>query len=402
MPTFRYRIAVPGGRVVEKTMLADSRDLLKKQLQSEGNFILEIQKVSGKHFLPIHRSGRRIKEKDFFSFNQEFAVLLRSGLSIVAALDAITEKNDTGELMKLIREIREDVFSGESLSGAFKKYAHVVTNLYVATIQAGEKSGDIPLSISRFIVYMKKSSEIRRKVITASVYPLILTVVSVFVLFFLLLYVVPAISGTFFEAGTQLPFITSVLIDFSTGIRNHFAYLLAGLLLISGAAAVVKNTDAGGMALDRLMISFPFFGEMYLYYSTARLTRTLSTILAGGVTLPEAVRVSSVVINNRFLQGKYNNVLKSLKAGGGFSESLATASVLPRLAIRMIGAGESSGALQQVLTEVADFYESEVDIRLSVVTSAIEPGLMVLMGLLIGFIVLALYLPIFQLAGTIG
>ncbi|MFH2066788.1 MAG: type II secretion system F family protein [Pseudomonadota bacterium] len=402
MPTFRYRIAVPGGRVVEKTTLADSRDLLKKQLQSEGNFILEIQKVSGKHFLPIHRSGRRIKEKEFFAFNQEFAVLLRSGLSIVAALDAITEKNDTGELMKLIRDIREDIFSGESLSGAFGKYAHVFTNLYVATLQAGEKSGNIPLSVSRYIGYMKKSSEIRRKVITASVYPLILTVVSVFVLFFLLLYVVPAISETFFQAGTQLPYMTSVLIDFSTGVRNHFAFLLAGLLILSGTAALVKNTDAGGMVLDRLMISFPFFGEMYLYYATARLTRTLSIILAGGVTLPEAVRVSSVVIHNRFLQEKYNGVLKSLKAGGGFSESLATASVLPRLAIRMIGAGESSGALGQVLTDVADFYESEVDIRLSVVTSAIEPGLMVLMGLLIGFIVLALYLPIFQLAGTIG
>ncbi len=403
MPTFRYRIAVPGGRVVEKTTLAESRDLLKNQLQSEGNFILEIQKVSGKSFLSLHPSkSGRFKQKDFFAFNQEFAVLLRSGLSIVAALDAIIEQSDPDELIKLLREIREDIFSGESLSGAFNKYSHAFTNLYIATLQAGEKSGNIPLSISRYIEYMKKTSEVRQKLITASVYPFILTVVSVLVLFFLLIYVVPAISGTFFQTGTKLPFITTLLIDFSTGIRSNIFYLLAGLLILTATAIYIKKTDAGRLYLDQLTLSLPFFGEMYLYYVTARLARTLSTVLGGGVTLLEAVQVSSVVLTNRFLRLKYNHVLKSLKEGGSFSESLSTTQVFPKLAIRMIGAGESSGALEQVLKDISEFYEAEVDTRLSVVTAAIEPGLMVLMGLLIGFIVLALYLPIFQLAGAIG
>lgn len=403
MPTYRYRVAVPGGRVLERTTLAESRDSLEYQLKSEGNFVLEIKRVSGRGFFSIQsRQTRRLKQKDFFSFNQEFSVLLRSGLSIVAALDAIIEKSGEEPLSRHLSDIRADVFRGESLSNAFGKYSHLFGSLYVATLQAGERSGNIPEAVSRYIAYMKKVSEIRRKLVTASVYPVILAVVSLLVLFFLLMYVVPSISGTFFEAGTELPAITKLLIDLSTGIRTHSLSLLAGVVLVFVAGWYLRRTDAGGLFLDQLKLSLPFFGELYLYYSTARLSRTLSTVVGSGVTLLEAVRVSSIVLANRYLREKMNIVVKALEEGTGFSDALSAGGVFPKLGVRMISAGENSGALEQVLADVAAFYEDEVDTRLAIVTSAVEPGLMALMGLLIGFIVLALYLPIFQLAGTIG
>ena len=186
MPTFRCKITTPGGSIEEKTLIADSKDSLIKQLESEGKFALDIQKSGGLStlFENVRSRRRRFKTKDFFSFNQEFLVLIKAGLPIVAALDSITDKGDESELNKLLKDIREDIATGESLSGAFGKYANIFSNLYISSLQTGEKSGNLTLSISRYLDYMKKTDEIKKKVISASVYPLILIVASIFVLIF--------------------------------------------------------------------------------------------------------------------------------------------------------------------------------------------------------------------------
>lgn len=390
----------PGGRIVEKTITADSKAILIKRLKKEGNFVLEIRRKEEFGSLKKEISRRRIKANDLLSFNREFSVLIRTGLSIVAALDAVIAKGEESELSKILKKIRDDITAGESLSGAFGKYSNIFSKLYVASLQAGEKSGNIPLAISRYIEYIKKMSDIKQKVISASVYPLILVMASFFVLLFLLIFVVPVLTESFLESDTQLPFITVILVNFSTSLKSYIFYILFLLICSAAGFYYFKKTDFGRLCVDRWKLNIPFLGDLYLHYSISKLTRILNTVLSGGIPLVEAVKLSSSTLNNHFLKLRFDEVVKSLEEGEGFSESLLKTKVFPSMTVRMISAGESGGALEQVLEDIADFYASDVDIKLSILTSAIEPALMVIMGFIIGFIVLAMYMPIFQLAGA--
>jgi type IV pilus assembly protein PilC len=404
MPTFKCKIAEPGqSKVLEQTLVADSKTSLKHHLEDQGNFVFEIR--------PTERSGslldrlkfhKKINLKEFYSFNQELSVLLKTGLTVVGALDVIVQKGRESEFKRLLKDIRRDVFSGESLSGAFSKYSHIFSKLYVATLQAGEKSGDLDRAIGRYLEYMKKTSEIRHKVISASAYPLILTMVSVITLMFLLMFVVPTFTGTFLASGAQLPGMTLFLIRFSTFLKTHYLFLFLGFILIFCEGIYLHKTEFGRMHIDRLKLSLPFIGDLMRSYAVSKFTRTLATVLKGGAPLMDAVRTAGGVLNNRFIKSGLEKVLGDIQQGTGFSESLEKQGLFPVLAVRMIHAGEGGGALEPVLNEIADFYEAEVEAKLNLITTAVEPALMVCMGFIIGFIVLAMYMPIFQLAGTIS
>ena len=403
MQTFQCKAADQNGRITGKNIVADSKASVKKILDQEGYFALEINKKGG--FFASIKQGpglKSFKSKDFLFFNQEFSVLIRAGLSIVAALDIIIEKGDKSKLAAIIRKVRNDISTGESISGAFGKYPDIFPNLYIASLTAGEKNGDIPLAISRYIEYMKSTDRIRQKVISSSSYPLILLTVSCFVLLFLLMYVVPSLTESFLETDTKLPAITAILIDLSAAIRQGFFYII---FIISGLLAAIfyfVKTEKGKIFFDRLKLKLPFLGELYLNYSISKLTRTVATVLSGGTPLVESIRISSGTLNNNFLKLRLEDAVIKIKKGAGFADSLLTANFFPKLALRMISAGENSGALEQVLNEIADFYENSVDTKLSILTSAVEPALMAIMGLIIGFIVLAIYMPIFQLAAAIS
>jgi type IV pilus assembly protein PilC len=396
-------MAVPSGRLVEKTLTAETKGALERRLEEEGNFVFEIKRAEGlKSVLKRGPGRRRLKSKEFLAFNQEFAVLVKAGLPVISALDAIIERGGQGELKEVLQEVRNDVAGGESLSRAFEKYPGTVSRLYVASIQAGEKSGNIALALTRHIEYLKKVAEIKQKVITASVYPAILTVVSVFALLFLLIYVVPTFTKTYFESGAQLPGLTLGLVTFSQWVKDQFFLFVSIGLGLALAFSYIRKTERGRMTIDRFKIRVPFLGSVYLHYALSKMARTLCTLLGGGTPLLEGVRIASRTLDNELLKGQLNRVGEGLEQGEGLSEGLARTRVFPPLAVRMIAAGEGSGALEQVLDDMAQFYERDVDARLAVLTSAIEPALMIVMGLLIGFVVLAMYLPIFQMAGSVG
>jgi type IV pilus assembly protein PilC len=217
-----------------------------------------------------------------------------------------------------------------------------------------------------------------------------------------MVYVVPVITNTFLETSSKLPAITEMLLSVSNMIRSNFLYIVLLVIFLVGLFAFLRRTEAGRMNIDKLKLMIPFFGEFYINYSTSQITRAMSTMLFGGMPLIDSIKISLGTLNNQVLKLRLEDVTDNLEQGVGFSESLSMAKTFPSMAVRMIDAGESSGALEQVLNDVADFYDNDVDAKLSILASAIEPALMVFMGLMIGFIVLALYLPIFQLAGTIG
>ena len=403
MYTFRCKTADQNGRIIEKTILADSIAAVKKLLDTDGYYALKITREGGLFTSLKQKTGLNgFNSKDFLFFNQEFSVLIRAGLSIVAVLDVIIEKGDKSKLLAILRNVRNDIAAGESISRAFEKYPGIFPGLYIASLKAGEKSGDIPLAIARYIKYMKSADRIKQKVISSSLYPLILFAASCFVFFFLLIYVVPSLTGSFIGTDTQLPVITSILIDLSNTIRTGFFYILAIIACLYLCVSYFVKTEKGRMFFDRLKVTTPFFGDIYLNYSISKLTRTLSTVLSGGIPLVETIKISSGTLNNGFLKVHLENAVKKIEEGTGFADSLLTTNFFPKLALRMISAGEGSGALEQVLNDIADFYENSVDTKLSILTSTIEPVLMIIMGFLIGFIVLAMYMPIFQLASTIS
>jgi type IV pilus assembly protein PilC len=392
----------PDGQYVKKTIAADSRDDLKWRLEREGHFIYRIKREE-RLKLNLGGEGRskRFKIRDFFSFNKEFAVLIRTGMPIVAALDAIIEKSEPSELNNILQQVRYDVSTGESLSEAFAKYPRIFSKLYISSLQAGEKSGNIPDALIKHVAYLKQMMALKRKLISASVYPLILVSASVAVLFLLLIYVVPAFTKTYFESGTQLPAITMVLISFSNGVKNHFLYLaIFTVLIVVGWNRAVRH-ETWRTLRDQWVLKVPYVGGLYISYATALVLRTVAMVLTAGAPLIESVRIAAGTLNNLFLRDKLIQVVRRITEGYGFSEALEETESFPHLAIRMIAAGESGGELEQVLVDAADFYDDDVDAKLAVISAAIEPALMIIMGLLIGFIVLAMYMPIFQLAGTI-
>jgi type IV pilus assembly protein PilC len=392
----------PDGNYVKKTIAADSRDDLQWRLEKDGHFVYRIRREDRLR-LPLGGEPRakKFKIRDFFSFNKEFAVLIRTGMPIVGALDAIIEKSEPSELNNILQQVRYDVSTGESLSDAFAKYPRIFSNLYISSLQAGEKSGNIPEALIKHVAYLKQMMALRRKLISASVYPLILVTASVAVLFLLLIYVVPAFTKTYFESGTQLPAITMVLINVSNGIKNNFIYLLLLAILVTAGWAHAARQETLRIHMDQWLLKIPYLGRLYISYATALFLRTVAMVLTAGAPLIESVRIASGTLNNLFLRDKLILVVRRITEGLGFSEALDETEAFPHLAIRMIAAGESGGELEQVLLDAADFYDDEVDVKLTVISSTIEPALMIIMGLLIGFIVLAMYMPIFQLAGTI-
>ena len=388
--------------VVKKTIAADSRDDLKWRLENDGNFVYRIRREDRLR-LPLGGEPRskKFKTRDFFSFNKEFAVLIRTGIPIVAALDAIIEKSEPSELNNILQQVRYDVSTGESLSEAFAKYPRIFSRLYISSLEAGEKSGDIPEALTKHVAYLNQMMALRRKVISASIYPLILVGASVAVLFLLLIYVVPAFTKTYFESGTQLPTITLLLINVSTSIKDNFLYIVGiGIALTIGWMRAIKN-EAARTLMDQWLLRIPYLGQLYISYATAVFLRTVAMVLTAGAPLVESVRTAAGTLNNLFLKDRLIQVVRRITEGLGFSEALEETESFPHLAVRMIAAGESGGELEQVLVDAADFFDDEVDVRLTLISSAIEPALMIIMGLLIGFIVLAMYMPIFQLAGTI-
>lgn len=402
MPNFKCKILTRDGQSQEKTLIAQDRSVLRAHLEREGLFVVQIRRSDGLGaMIKGGVTGKRVRLKDLMTFNQEFSVLIRAGMPILAALDVIIEKRGADELTRVLSEVRNAISGGASLSDAFGRHGHLFGTLYVSSLRAGEKSGNVGPAITRYVEYVKKVMAIRKKIVTASVYPVILTTVSIFAVFFLLIYVVPSFTGTYFEAGTELPGLTQALIGVSERMRSLFPYLLLlAILLVLGCRAY-SRTAGGRAALDKAKLGVPLLGTIFADYSLAKMARTLATVLHGGLTLLDSLRISAGTLDNRYLEEKLDLAAADIEKGTGFSEAISKTGAFPKLAVRLLEAGERSGALEQVLNEIADFYESEIDARLSILTSSIEPALMVVMGLLIGFIVLAMYMPIFQMAGTI-
>jgi type IV pilus assembly protein PilC len=401
MSIFTCKIGSSDGRIVVKEFDAVNSSILRQSLEDQGFVVFELRKKPLQFLMERGLGRKRIGNKDLLMFNQELLVLLKAGLPILQALDTILESGE-GKLNEILSAIREDVKGGMAFSNAFEKYPRVFPHLYIASIQAGERTGDLPQTIRRYIAFLKRTEGFRGKIIAALFYPAILVSVAGIAVTVLLLFVVPTFSKIYADSGSALPMPTQMLISFTSFLRNY-------LLLFIAAAAVGytmfrrwAETESGRFTVDSLKIKTPFVGQVLSRYAVAGFTRTLATVLGSGIPIVEALRMSVGTLNNKVLERGLLSAVTRVEEGSKLSSALESIKLMPPLALRMLSVGERTGSLEEMLADISDYFEEEIERNLQVLTTAIEPAIMIVMGVVIGVIIVAMYLPIFKIANTVG
>jgi type IV pilus assembly protein PilC len=401
MARFRCKIGLPDGRVVEKDFESFSRTVLKKNLEEQGYCIFHIKRRLSTPWLDLHGGRTRFSGRQFLAFNQEFLVLLKSGLPILDVLDTVAEQLESGAVRAALLEIRESVKGGAALSDSFGRFPRYFPSLYVASLRSGERSGDVPVTLGRYIAYQKRTERIKSRLRSASFYPSLLAVAAVGALFFLLLYVIPTFSQIYADAKLDLPLLTRMMIGFTRLLSDNLLILVPIAVAAGFVLRAFLRSGRGREMLDRAKLSAPFFKYLFRDYALTNFCRTLSTTLSSGIPVITSLEMARGVLNNRVLVRKMGQSVRKVEEGGRLSVAFGESGMFPMAALRMIGVGEKSGALSEMLEEVAEYYEQELERRLDRLTTLIEPLMMASIGLLIGLLVIAMYIPIFQLAGTV-
>ncbi len=402
MPLFRCKIGSADGKIIEKEFEAASADILKQNLSAQGLFVFSVSKKPLQFLWNKGAYRRKIDTKALITFNQELLVLIKAGLPIIQALDTILERIEKGRLAEVLEIIRDDIKGGSSLSDAFERHPSAFSHLYIASIRAGERTGDLPQTIRRYITFLKKTEGFRKKVITALFYPAILISVAFVAVTLLLVYVVPTFSQVYADAGSQLPTPTLILIGFTSVLKKFFPLLVAAGFLGMYLFRKWISTESGRAKLDGFNLRIPVLGDIFSKYSIVSFTRTLATIIESGIPIVESLKMSVGTLNNKILERRLSAAIRRVEEGVSLSVAIDGAKLMPTLALRMLSVGESTGSLEEMLEGISDYFEEELDQRLHLLSTAIEPAIMVIMGVVIGTIIVTMYLPVFKLAGTVG
>ena len=343
---------------------------------------------------------KKINIEKFLIFNQQFVTLIRAGLPILKSLDLLAERLTDPKLSEHIKGVREEVRGGALLSDAFARQ-RVFPPIYVTTVLAGERSGSLAEVIERFITYQKLSLSVRKKLMVSLLYPAVLVTLVGALIVFLVTYVVPNFAELYTSMNAQLPAPTQILIAVGTTARNYVLLGFVGVVLAMMAFRYWARTTRGSELVDRFLLKLPVAGEVWLKYQVAQFSRVLGTLLIGGIPLLQALDTAADSLGTQVLKKVLGSAVKLVREGQALSGSLRKTKVFPSLALDMIEVGESTGALPQMLTSVAEFYEEDVSNSVSAALSLIEPVIMIIMGIFVAFVLISLYLPIFSLADSV-
>ena len=400
MSEFICRLGTPSGEVITRIVEATGTSEAKYQLENEGYKVFAVSSAEGglTSFLPGGGNKKgRVKQGDFLLFNQQLSALLRAGIPVLQSISLLKNRSASANLRVVLADVEEKIKSGVSLSEAFEAQG-IFPKIYTASILSGEKSGALDDVLSRFVEYLKRSVGVSRKLRGALAYPAFLLLASSFMVAFLTLYIVPRMSDLFkgLSASRGLPTITVIVLAFSTGIANNAIWLVPLIIILVIALTLYLRTPGGKLIFHKFLLKIPVGGQLIRNMATAQLSRSLSTLLSGGITVPDAWDISSQAINNLELRRRSHSVLPMIREGRGFTEALEHAGWMPELALDMIGIGEKSGSLREMLDEVAAFYDAESEVRLEQLTTLMEPLILVFMAGIVVAILLAIYLPIIQ------
>lgn len=389
--------------MVEATAAADARF----QLEREGYKVFDVSNARGgvMSALRLRNPKGRVKQSDFLLFNQQLSALLRAGIPILQAISLLKTRSASANLRNVLADVEDKIKNGLPLSEAFEAQG-IFPKIYTASILSGEKSGALDEVLIRYVDYLRRSVGVARKLRGALAYPAFLLVAATFMVAFLTLYIVPRMSELFrnLSAARSLPTVTLVVLWFSNAIASNAWWIFPLLLVVGLALFIWLRTDGGRLALHRFLLKLPVAGTLIRQMATAQLSRSLSTLLSGGITVPDSWEIASQALNNLELRRRSQAVLPMIREGRGFTDSLNRADWIPELALDMIGIGEGSGSLREMLDEVAAFYDAEAEVKLEQLTTLLEPLILVVMAAIVLTILLAIYLPIIQTisAGPVG
>ena len=396
MGEFVCRVADANGRVFSHVEAAGSLAEARQKLVERGLFVYSVDPRSSLlGALSRRRSERQIGGSDFLILNQQFNTLIKAGLPILKALDLLSTRASSPKLRPVITQIRDRVREGKSLSEAVAE-AGVFSKVYSTAILAGEKSGNLTGVLDYYIAYQRVSTGVRKKILATLVYPVLLISVAIIIVTYLVSAVIPKFALLYRDLNVELPTPTRVLIALTVDYRFVVLGIVALIAVAAAGIFLWSRTEEGGTAFDRFKFRLPVIGDTLLKFQVAQFSRTLSTLLTGGTPLVAGLQTASDAITSKLLRSTVGQATQMVREGESLHAALATKGVMPELALDMIEVGESSGALSPMLNSVAEFYEEEVNLRLSALVSLIEPILLIFMGLLVAFILISLYLPIFS------
>ena len=397
---FRCRLGTPGGEIIEGIYAAETEARLRQEFEEKGLFVLGISRAGGATFGRLRLPTRaRVSTREFLVFNQELATLLKAGMPLVQSLDILRKRVANPLFKSVLDDVYERVRAGNSLSEAFEAHGTLFPGVYTASLLAGEKSGSLEQVIRRYVSYVKVVATVKRKTISALVYPVILLALSLGVVSIIVLRVVPEFGMFYQQFDRPLPLSTRIIVQVSDFVRTYFL-LIIGVVVVGGLMfwAWIRE-PAQRERFDRWVLQIPGLGQIARKFSTSQAARTLATLLGGGIPLVNAIDVAARSIKNRYIARELQTAGQQVREGRALALAMNESGAFSDVAIKMVEVGESTGALQEMLNSLADFYDEEIDTNLGRFITLVEPILLVVMGIIIAGLLLSLYMPLFNMGG---
>ncbi|MFN2447871.1 MAG: type II secretion system F family protein [Vicinamibacterales bacterium] len=399
---FRCRLVTASGEIVESVYIAQTEAHLRHELEDKGLHVLALRPQAGWSRLSFGRGRSKITRHEFLVFNQELATLLKAGMPLVQSLDILRVRLANPVLKAVLDDVHEKVRAGTALSEAFQAHGALFPTVYTASLMAGERAGNLDSVLRRYVAYAKVVDTVRKKTISALIYPVVLILLAIVLVGIIVLKVVPTFADFYGSFDAQLPLSTRAIVAVSNFARDQF--LLIVIAVVGAAVAFFWWVGQPGQRarLDAWLLKIPGIGKSFHKFATAQLARTLATLLGGGIPLVNALEIASHSTGNRHMGREMEIVAQRVREGQSFAGTLLERNVVPDVAVKMVEVGESTGALQEMLNSLADFYDEEIETEVGRFVTLIEPALLIIMGIVIAAIVLALYLPLFELTSVMG
>lgn len=402
MPIFKWEGKAGKGAIKKGEMEAPNEAAIRIHLRQQN--IIPTKIVSkGKEFkinLPFFK--KKVNQRSIAIFTRQLATMIDAGLPLVQSLEILSQQQESKAFKNILRVIREDVEGGSTFAGALKKHPLTFNELYTNLVVAGEEGGILDNILLRLASYIEKSEALKKKVKSALIYPATIVGVAVIVVGILMIFVIPVFEAMFKSSGQNLPLPTLIVVTLSKMIKKYVIIFIPAMVLLFFLLRKYYQTQNGRTVLDRLLLKLPVFGSLFKKIAVARFSRTLGTLVSSGVPILDGLTIVSRTSGNRVIETAILNARASIREGETIAEPLSRSNIFPPMVIQMISVGESTGALDSMLSKIADFYEEEVDIAVVNLTSLLEPLLMVFLGIVIGGVVISMYLPIFNMANAIG
>jgi type IV pilus assembly protein PilC len=401
MPVFRYTGKTRAGAPQRGEIEASDRASATAVLRQRQILVTSIRPKSKELQIKIPGLGSKITEQEVVIFTRQFATMIEAGLPLVQCLDILARQSENKEFARVIGQVKTDVESGDSFADALRKHPRVYSDFYVNMVEAGEAGGILDTILARLATYMEKAAALKSQVKGAMVYPAVIIGIAIIVVVFLLLYVIPVFADMFASFGGTLPAPTRFVMFLSDLVKDYILYVIPLVGVLIWLFKRFYKTEKGRLMVDTLLLKLPVFGPLIQKVAVAKFTRTLGTLVSSGVPIIDGLEITARTAGNKVVEGAVLSIISSIKEGQTIAEPLGRQAIFPPMVVQMIEVGENAGALDAMLNKIADFYDQEVDTAVAALTKLMEPMLMVFLGTVIGGMVVAMYLPIFKIAGAI-